>query len=172
MKFKVDDIVQIGTDGAKYRIHAILEKPNRYKMYCLTNGTIHEFSEWQEEAWNLTTAPTCETLYQVGQILIKIVGTPRIALVLEISKISKEKDFNQYKIQTFTPTGESITIFSISEKEMKKEWVTRDLKWVVLYGNPKKILQTYFEKLIALYQEQKRTAEDLLERLEFFRPHD
>jgi len=166
MKFKIGDVIECS--GTKYRIHTIIRDPLRYKMICLANQSIMDLLEINEGGWNITTPPENETLYNVGQVLIKIVGSPRIGLIVAI-RPSSQKDFHVYDMNVFTPNGALIMTTTLLQKELVKDWLIKDLKWVVLYGNPKKTIDLFLKSNIEKLEGELSTQKMLLEHLEFFK---
>lgn len=164
MKFKVGDVIKRINGETKFRIHAIFQSPSRYKLRRLDMGTVSDLPEMLEDDYELTDPPDDETRFNVGQVLLKKCGSPRIGLITAI-RPGADEAHHEYDVMLLTPKGEVAQVVTCYQKELLADFELRNFKWIVLHGNPKKIVGKVLEKTIRQLDEERSKYNDILEAL-------
>jgi hypothetical protein len=163
--YKVGDVIQHPAGGAKYRIVLIEEDQNAYKVLRLDN---HQITLIGIDKGYVLTDPPKETFYQPGQVLLKREGPPRIGLVCRTIP-GADRERHRYDVFIFTPQGElSIKYTALTEKEILKEFEISNFKWIVLYGDPRKIVRKALEKRAEKLQAELDEQWTLLSSLTYY----
>lgn len=169
MEFRVNDVVRHRDGGPTYRIHAITD--TGYKATCLDNRlrrdsiVVLPFSI--DQKYIIVEPPENEFLFYPGQVLLKKQGTPRIGLITSIEP-GVDRAHNRYEIVSFDPQGKHIGTSSMDQKDLRVAYEIRNLKWIVLYGDPRAIVRKSLEKDRDELQKRVEQIEEMLDNLTYF----
>ena len=148
----------------KYLVIAVDEEQEMYRVKRQGSNHIKEIPFRKEEDYMSTNPPDDAFIYEVGQILLKKEGTPRVGTIQEITP-SAEEHLTEYEIALYTPKGQYIQTALYQQKEVEEGFEIRNLRWVVEHGNPREYVEkTLNEQIGALEREieQKRAVRDSL----------
>ena len=169
MPFKVGDVIS-KTEGsvAVFSVVAIFKDPFRYKLTRLDNGVISELPFGEEYKYKVAEMPNNLTYYRPGQVLLKKQGAPQIGLVCKTT-IGADGVRHQYDIAIFTPQGEQVQrINDCSQKEVLEQFEIDNFKWVIMYGDPKRIIQKALQTRINRLQRELNDHTEWLNSLTYF----
>jgi len=168
MLFKVGDVISRVEGGAVFSVVAVLEKPSRYKVTRLDNGTTSDLSFEDENKYKMVEMPNNLTFYRPGQVLLKKQGSPRIGLVVKTT-IGADGQRHLYDITLFTPQGEQVQRLSdCSQKEVLEQFEIDNFKWVVMHGDPKRVVQKALQARIGRLQKELDDHTGWLNSLTYF----
>lgn len=163
--FKVGDVIQHPAGGAYFRIVLVDEAQNAYKVLRLDNHQITLIGI--DKGYILVEDPPEETYYTTGQVLLKKEGPPRIGLVCKTTP-GGDADHHTYLVVIYTNKGELVQAQVLTQREIKKEFEISNFKWVVMYGDPRKIVRKALTAQIGKYKKQLEEHEALLESLTYY----
>ena len=163
--FQVGDVIQHPMGGAKFRIVLVDQDQNAYKVLRTDNHQITLIGI--DKGYVLTEAPE-ETFYQPGQVLLKKEGPPRIGLVCRTIP-GGDKERHRYDVCIVTPQGElQIKSTELTETEIQKEFEISNFKWIVLYGDPRKIVRKALTKRVEKLENELNEQKTLLGSLVYY----
>lgn len=157
--FKVGDVIQHEAGGIKLRIHVVGEF--EYKTTRLDNSEC-VIIRTDNPCYQLSTPPEDETFYQIGQVLTKREGGPEVAIVIKVTP-GIQPAFNVYDLITVHATRGYDNKMQLDEKGVRAQYATQDLKWVVMYGSPKKVAYDFLSKKAEGFRGAIRDLEEIIE---------
>jgi len=169
MPFKVGDVIsKIEGSVAVFSVVAIFEDPPRYKLTRLDNRVISELSFEEEHKYRVAEMPNNLTYYKPGQVLLKKQGAPRIGLICKTT-IGADGSHHLYDIAVFTAQGEQVQRMNdYTQKEVLEQFEIDNFRWIVLYGDPKRIIQKALQERIDRLQQELEDHTGWLDSLTYF----
>lgn len=169
-RFKAGDVfchINDTNENVKYCVHFINDERGFYKVQRLDTKSIEEIPISREDNYVATESPTDSYVYQLGQVLLKKQGTPRIGVIFDIVP-SPEDKLNEYEIALYDPKGNYVQTALYRQEEVLEDFEIRNFRWVVEHGDPKGAIQRRLEKLIEAHREKIVRYNTILKNLVYF----